>query len=206
MHVPPSLTDARQLRALSLKAEQSGYIWPQATAHLVIHSAAGDGLKWTVNVIDFDSPVIMPGTRIKQWGWAWVALSITVGLHVADEAANGFLPLYNSIVQTIRESYPWIPLPTFTFSVWLGGLIVGVIALLFMSPMVFAGNLLFRPVSYILGVLMTLNALTHIGGSIYFGALVPGALSSPVLLLSAVALLTTTYRVHHSASGDGGNV
>lgn len=146
---------------------------------------------------------MMEGTRIKQWGWAWIALSITLGLHVTDEATTGFLPLYNSIVGTIRKSYPWVPLPTFTYSVWLTGLIIVVIALLLMAPMVFAGNRFFRPVSYFLGVLMTLNALAHIGGSFYFGALVPGALSSPVLLISAVALLATTYRAHHSASGVG---
>lgn len=145
----------------------------------------------------------MAGMHTNQWGWAWVALSIAVGLHVTDEATTGFLPLYNSTVGTIRESYPWIPLPTFTFSAWLTGLIVGVLALLLVSPMVFAGKLFFRPISYFLGVLMTLNALAHIGGSIYLGALVPGTLSSPVLLLSAVALLTAAYRAHPSASGDG---
>lgn len=133
---------------------------------------------------------------------AWVALCIALGLHVVDEAVTDFLPLYNSIVAAIRESYPWIPLPTFTFSVWLTGLIVGVLLLLLLSPMVFAGNGVFRPISYLLGALMALNALAHIGGSIYLGALAPGALSSPVLLLASLALLVTTRRAHHPASGD----
>lgn len=139
--------------------------------------------------------LVMANHRIQQWGIAWVALSVAVGLHVADEATSEFLPLYNSIAETIRGSYPWIPLPTFTFSVWLIGLTVGVLILFFLSPMVFAGNLIFRPISYFLGVLMTLNALAHIGGSIYLGALAPGVLSSPVLLLAAIALLVTTRRV-----------
>lgn len=146
---------------------------------------------------------MMADIRIRQWGTAWVALSITLGLHVADEATTNFLPLYNSIVATIRESYPWIPLPTFTFSVWLTGLILGVLVLLSLSPMVFAGNPKLRPVSYLLGSLMTLNAMAHIGGSIYLRALAPGALSSPVLLVAAVALLVTTHRVQQSASGAG---
>jgi hypothetical protein len=137
----------------------------------------------------------MTSNRTKQWGIAWVALSIALGVHVADEATSGFLPLYNSIVGMIRESYPWFPLPTFTFSTWLTGLIVGVSILLSLSPMVFAGNRIFRPVSYFLGTLMTLNALAHIGGSIYLGELAPGVLSSPVLLLTALALLVTTRRV-----------
>ena len=140
----------------------------------------------------------MASKRVKQWGWAWVALAIALGLHVADEATSGFLPLYNSVVGAARESYPWFPLPTFTFSAWLTGLIVGILVLLALSPMVFAGKRIFYPVSYALGVLMTLNALAHMAGSIYLGELAPGALSSPVLLLAAVALLVTTHRARRS--------
>ena len=145
----------------------------------------------------FNRLMFMASIRNKQWGWAWVALAIALGLHVADEATSGFLPMYNSVVETIRDSYPWIPLPTFTFSTWLAGLIVGILVLLLMSLMVFAGIQFLRLVSYFLGVLMTLNALAHIVGSIYLSALAPGALSSPILLLSALALLATTYRARH---------
>lgn len=143
----------------------------------------------------------MANTRTKQWGIAWVTLSVALGLHAADEALTGFLPLYNSIVGSIRESYPWILLPTFTFSVWLTGLIAGVLTLLLLSPMVFAGNPIFRPIAYFLGVLMALNALAHIGGSMYLGALAPGVLSSPVLLLAALTLLVTTRRICDTAGG-----
>jgi hypothetical protein len=41
---------------------------------------------------------------------------------VTDEALTGFLPVYNGIVERIRAGHSWIPLPTFTFPVWLGGL------------------------------------------------------------------------------------
>lgn len=147
--------------------------------------------------------LVMVSIRTKQWGLAWVALAIALGLHVVDEAITGFLPLYNSTVGTIRDFYPWIPLPIFTFSVWLTGLIAGVLILLLLSPMVFNGNKIFRPISYFLGLLMTLNALAHIGGSLYLDALAPGVLSSPVLLVAAVALLVTTRRVRQSARGVG---
>lgn len=159
--------------------------------------------KHPVTADDAHRVSLMASTRTKQWGWAWVALAVALGLHVADEATTGFLPLYNSIVGTLRESYPWIPLPTFSFGVWLAGLIVGVLALLLLSPLVFAGNRYLRPLSYVLGTLMILNALAHIGGSIYLGAPAPGAVSSPLLLLTAAALLVTTCRAGHSASGDG---
>jgi hypothetical protein len=62
-------------------------------------------------------------TRIAQWRTAWVALALALGLHVTDEALTGFLPVYNGVVGGIRANHPWVLLPTFTFPVWLGGLI-----------------------------------------------------------------------------------
>jgi hypothetical protein len=129
---------------------------------------------------------------------AWVLLVLAIALHVADEALTGFLPLYNSIVESLRESYPWSPLPTFEFSVWLTGLIIGVLVLLGLSPFVFAGSPYLRPVSYVLGVLMTGNALGHIGISMYWGMLAPGVYSSPILLIAALALLIATDRERRS--------
>jgi hypothetical protein len=128
----------------------------------------------------------------------WVFLALAIALHVTDEALTGFLPLYNSIVESLRESYPWVPLPTFSFAVWLTGLVIGVLLLLSLSPLVFAGSPYLRPVSYVLGVLMVGNALGHIGASIYWGIMAPGVLSSPILLLAALALLITTDRDRRS--------
>lgn len=124
-----------------------------------------------------------------------MALAIALGLHLIDEALTGFLPLYNSIVASLRETFAWVPLPTFSYSNWLAGLVAGIALLLGLSPLAFAGNPYLRPIAYFLGVLMTLNALAHIVGSIYSGTLVPGSLSSPVLLIAAVLLLRTTHRV-----------
>lgn len=132
--------------------------------------------------------------RNRQWGLAWVGLVIALALHVADEALTGFLPLYNSVVLSLREAYAWVPFPTFTYSGWLTGLIVGVVVLLGLSPFVFAGTRIFRPVSYIFGVLMALNASGHLGISLYLGALAPGALSAPILFVAAIALVFTTAR------------
>lgn len=81
------------------------------------------------------------------------------------------------------------------------------IAWVALAPLAFAGKSILRPVAYFLGVLMTLNALAHIGGSIYLGAVAPGALSSPVLLLAAIALLVTTRRAGapHPKQAAGGD-
>ena len=133
-------------------------------------------------------------SRIAQWRTCWVALALALGLHVADEALTGFLPVYNGVVEGIRARHPWIPLPTFTFPVWLGGLILGVLLLLALTPLTSRGSEWVRVVSIILAVVMTGNALGHIGASVYWGKLAPGVYSSPVLLIAAVALLVTALR------------
>jgi len=130
---------------------------------------------------------------VRNWGIAWVSLALAIALHVADEALTGFLPLYNVVVESLRESHSWIPLPTFSFTVWITGLSIGVLALLGLSPLVFAGSRPLRPVAYFLGILMVGNAIGHIGASFYWGKLVPGVYSSPILLAAALALLITTY-------------
>ena len=134
-------------------------------------------------------------TRFHQWGLSWLALTIAFGLHVVDEVLTGFLPAYNSFIVSWRESLGWIPFPTFSFTQWLTGLVIGIVILLGLSPLVFMGRLYLRPVAYFLGALMTLNALGHIGGSLTLRTLVPGTLSSPALLIAAVALLLATRRV-----------
>ena len=132
----------------------------------------------------------------RHWGIAWVSLALVLALHVADEALTGFLPLWNSLVESARDTYGWVPLPTFDFDIWLGGLVIGIAVLLGLSPLVFAGRSYLRPLAYFLGVLMVFNAVAHIGASFYWGRLAPGVISSPVLLLAAIYLLITTRRAH----------
>jgi len=63
-------------------------------------------------------------------GPAWVALCVALAIHVADEALTDFLSVYNPAVRAIRARFPFLPLPTFTFRIWLGGLIVVTVLLL----------------------------------------------------------------------------
>lgn len=63
---------------------------------------------------------------IIRWAIAWACLAGALGLHVADEALTGFLPFYNSIITLLRNTYGWVPLPTFTYGVWLGEFAPGV--------------------------------------------------------------------------------
>jgi hypothetical protein len=63
------------------------------------------------------------GWRIQMPGIAWVSLWLVVALHVADEAANGFLVVYNPAVLRMRQKLPLLTFPTFEFEVWIPGLL-----------------------------------------------------------------------------------
>ena len=127
-------------------------------------------------------------------GRAWLALVGCLALHVADEATHDFLALYNPIARQIRAALPILPVPVFSFRVWLAGLILVVVVLTFLSRFVFAGRPWTYPASYIFAVLMFFNGLTHIIGSLYYGRLVAGVLSSPFLIAAAVALVWSVPR------------
>ena len=132
--------------------------------------------------------------RVRQWRAAWVCLAVALALHVTDEALTGFLPVYNGIVEAIRANHPWVLLPTFTFPVWLAGLVLGILLLLALTPVVSRGGRWIRVVSLVLSIVMIGNALGHLGVSLYWGRVAPGAYSSPLLFLAAVALLVTSAR------------
>ena len=121
-------------------------------------------------------------------------MTLALAVHVADEALTDFLSVYNPTVEAIRARYPWVPLPTFTFEVWLAGLILAVVLLLVLSRFVFQGAGWTVPFSYFFGVLMMGNGLAHIAGSFYFGRLMPGVHSSPLLIATSAYLLLRTAR------------
>jgi hypothetical protein len=127
-------------------------------------------------------------------GVAWVNLSLVVALHVADEALHGFLSYWNPAALAIRDRLSIVGPPTFSFEVWLIGLIVGVIILLVLSPFAFRRARPLRPLAVALAVLMVLNAGTHFAWSLARGEVVPGTFSSPVLLAAALLLLVAAVR------------
>jgi hypothetical protein len=132
----------------------------------------------------------------KQFGIAWILLAGALALHVTDEALTDFLSVWNPLVGVIREHVSFLPLPTFTFSVWLGGLIVGVLLLLTLSPYAFRGSRWTVPLAYFLGIMNVGNGLFHIGGSFYLGRPMSGVYSSPFLIAAAVYLLISVRKRH----------
>lgn len=126
---------------------------------------------------------------MSYYGFAWLALCLALAVHVADEALTDFLSVYNPVARAIRHRVPFLPVPTFSFGVWLGGLILGTILLLCLTPFAFRGATWMKPLSTLFGVVMIGNALLHLGGSLYFRRAMPGLISSPLLFASALYLL-----------------
>jgi hypothetical protein len=125
---------------------------------------------------------------------AWMVLTTALALHVLDEATTGFLPFYNETVQNLRERLGLFPMPTFTFPVWIGGL-VGLICICYLvTPIVAGGSRAIRVLTTAFGMLMIANALGHLLGSLYFGRLLPGFWSSPLLLPAAAWVVVRGFR------------
>lgn len=127
---------------------------------------------------------------MEMFGIAWLAFAAAVAVHVADEAAHDFLSVYNPMVRTIRARLPFLPIPTFSFAVWLGGLIAGIALLFALSPLAFANNAWLRLVAWPLALLIGIgNGLLHLIGSAWFHRWMPGTLSAPLLILAGGFLL-----------------
>jgi Protein of unknown function with HXXEE motif len=129
----------------------------------------------------------------KNFGAAWVMLCAALAIHVTDEALTHFLSVYNPVVQAIRSRLPLIPVPTFSFRVWLTGLITAVILLFSLSTFAFREARPMKLLSYVFGIMMFGNALLHLGGSLYMGRPMPGSYSAPLLLACSLYLLVSVY-------------
>jgi hypothetical protein len=127
-----------------------------------------------------------------------MALCVALAVHVADEALTGFLEWYNPSVRALREQYPLLPLPAFTFDVWVSLLIFAIVMLIASSFFVWKGRWAMRPISYIFAAFMLVNGLLHIAWSLYMRGFMPGVYSSPLLIAASIALIACT-RAHQRA-------
>jgi hypothetical protein len=129
------------------------------------------------------------------FGCAWLALAAALAIHVIDEALTDFLAVYNPTVLKIRAKFPWIPLPTFSFRVWIIGLAAAVALMFSLSPLAFQGTRWIVLGALPLSVIMIGNGLGHIGSSLYMKRLMPGVYSSPVLIAASVFVLIYALRL-----------
>jgi hypothetical protein len=116
---------------------------------------------------------------------------VAFAIQLADEALTDFLSVYNPAVRAIRARFPFFPLPTFTFRLWLTGLAVAMLVLASLTPFAFQGVGWMRPVAYAFGIVTVGNGLVHLGGSLYMRKAMPGVYSAPLLLSAGVYLLAS---------------
>jgi Protein of unknown function with HXXEE motif len=128
---------------------------------------------------------------VLQFGSAWLALCAAFGIHVVDEALTDFLSVYNPMVRAVRARFPFLPLPTFTFRVWLASLVAAVVVLASLTPFAFRGAAWMRPVASAFGLIMAGNGLLHLVGSAYTRKVMPGTYSAPLILAAAIYLLAS---------------
>ena len=134
-----------------------------------------------------------------RFGFAWVLLSLALTLHVIDEALTDFLSVYNPAVQAIRKRAPFLPLPIFTFRVWLAGLCLGILVAFALSFLAFCGSPFAIVVAYPVAVLMFANGIGHIVASLYRRRMMPGVYSSPFLVAASAYLFYCAQAMRHLA-------
>lgn len=132
----------------------------------------------------------------------WLALCAALAVHVCDEALSGFLAVYNPTVVEAHRRWPWFPMPTFTFRVWLFGLIAAVIVAALLTPLARRNGRGFRVVAWIAALIMFGNGLAHIAATIAgqtfadiaIARPAPGFDSSPLLLATSAWLMVRLRR------------
>lgn len=125
------------------------------------------------------------GAPATTFGWAWVAATVALALHVADEASHDFLAWYNPRALRIRQALGGLPFPpTFTVLPWLLGLGLGILLLGALVPAAYAGRPWMRPLAFALAGIHLGNGLLHLVASLVARRPVPGVWSAPVLLLA----------------------
>jgi hypothetical protein len=146
------------------------------------------------------------------FGRAWFALTVAFALPVIDEAATGFLAVYNPTVTALRSRWGWFPMPTFAFREWLVGLIVAVVFCFVWTPPAAQGEPWLRPLGWLYAVIQLLNAMGHAVGtilghtvaSVRFPRPAPGFYSSPFLFIGSVWLIIRLRQTAHSGLPTAG--
>lgn len=141
----------------------------------------------------------------SRLGRAWFVFALALACHVADEATHDFLSVYNPNALAIRARFPFLPIPTFTFREWLAGLLAGIVLLLCLTPLANRGVRWIRVAAFPLAIVVGIaNGLAHIISSIYFHRLMPGVLSSPLLIAAGAWLFLSARSVHAKVAAESG--
>ena len=136
------------------------------------------------------------------FGQPWFALTVAFACHVFDEAATGFLSVYNPTVTALRTRWGWFPMPPFAFREWLLGLLAAVLLCFALTPVAARNSRWLRPLAWFYALVMLFNGLGHtlftiLGHtvpSVTFARPAPGFYSSPLLWIGSVWLIARLLR------------
>ena len=133
----------------------------------------------------------MPDTIHRAHAFAWFYLCAHLAAHVVEEAATGFLDVWNPVLAGWSQR-TGLPLPHLPFDLWLGILVVAVTVLTALTPRVARGAAWAPSASYIFGAVMVANGVHHLFSPLYLGRFLPGHFTSPLLIAAAVWLIVQT--------------
>ncbi|HLH39390.1 MAG TPA: HXXEE domain-containing protein [Bryobacteraceae bacterium] len=117
---------------------------------------------------------------------AWLLLCAALAAHIGEEAATGFLELWNPEVASLG-----FPALRFHFPVWITLLALAVAGLLILSYWVRRGTWWTPAAAYIFILLMLSNGIAHLAFSFHRREMMPGAYTSPLLIAASIFLWTT---------------
>ena len=139
----------------------------------------------------------------KSLGLPWLALSLALAIHVADEIHGGFLSSYARALEATRDLFPFLPVPHVSLTVWLLGS-VGVVALLTaLTPLAYRGARGMRTLMLWFIGLAFANVVGHVGGSIMVGKALPGTYSALFLVAAGAYAIAADRRRPLTSGGDG---
>lgn len=129
-------------------------------------------------------------------------LCLALAVHVADEAHNGFLPVYNDAVRAIEELFPLLPAPSLSLTLWLGLTVAMVGGLTALLPVVRRGAPWTRVATIGVALVALANVTGHTGGSLLAGCVLPGTYSAPLLAAAGVYGLIRAWRWRPDTEAD----
>jgi len=129
--------------------------------------------------------------RFDRWTVAWLVLSLVLALHVADEVLNGTLAFYRDLSDFIAEYLPFAKIPPFRPGLWLINLSGAALVLIALTWLVYKRRGPMRLASYVLATFATANAMLHIMMSLAVQHVMPGTLTSPLILAASLFLFVS---------------
>ncbi len=138
-----------------------------------------------------------PSCRREIWHHtlAWIGLCFALTIHLVDEVAGIFLSVYDPDTRVWCDRLPFLQQPNFTFEVWLTGIVMIIIILFSLTFFAFLGLSWMRVLSFPVAILMVVNGLGHLAGTLTRGQAIPGIYSVPLLLAAAFYLLLCTHKL-----------